>query len=180
MSKFDKIYESVCWQLREQEQIPNVDLRTRITEFAAALQDKGFLSKDRTPEQLADIAMRQEVKSILIGGDKKNYLPAIRIEFFSPSSTDNLEVSAEVLSPNPSIQKDQVKKTWNDIDPETIRAEVLRFVEQVRIKFQTGDASVQNAPPETGAAVQPGAQGGTALPTNATSPAPAQEQAPQQ
>lgn len=169
MKKFDALYESVVWKIQENEQKMGSDFYSNILDIVCALQDNGFISSLKTPEDIAKRIYNTEgEKALVVGGDEKSYLRSIKVTFLSPAP-ETFEVKAQVLSPDNSIEQNQVSKQWQGQDPETIRKELIDYIEQTNMKAQTGDAAVQDVPVENGS--QPGAQQGTALPTNASMPA---------
>jgi hypothetical protein len=179
MRKFDKIFESVMWELKEQNQKPTDDLKFNVKTMVLKLQDpiNGYIGTKRTAEEITEEVLANH-NVLDIGADEKTFLPRIRLQFSQSSEVESFEVQATVLAKNNAI-KQPIKKFKNS-SPESICDDVVLYLDEIKMQMATGDASVKNTPQEQGAQAQPGAEGGTALPTAATgAPPPNQQPNPQ-
>lgn len=176
MSKFDEIFESVMWSLKEKEQTSSDDLEFNIKTMVLKLQDpiNGYLSDDHTTEEyVKQVLANQNVLDI--GADEKTFLPKIRIQFGQSPDVEDFEVEVQVLAKS-NANKETYKKFQNS-SPETICDDVIAFIDQVKMEAATGDAAVKNLPEQPND-IQPGGGGGTALPTGSNGAPPEQEPQP--
>jgi hypothetical protein len=171
MSKFDQIFESAMYALREQTQRPNDDLEFNIRTLVLKLQDpiNGYVGKDRSAEEITREIIQN--KNVLdIGADELNYLPKIRLQFSQSSGVEDFNVEASVLVTNNNAISEKNKKFTGNEAPESICDNVIAFIDKVKMETMSGDAGVKTLPGEEGANAQPGNDGETALPVAANTP----------
>lgn len=168
MKKFDSVFESALFSLKEQEQKPTDDLEFNIRTLVLKLQDpiNGYIGRDRSTDQIVQTVLQN--KNVLdIGADRLNYLPKIRLQFGQSSDVDDFNVEATVLANNSNAISETSKKFAGNQSPESICDDVVAFLDKVKMEASSGDVAVKNAPTEENP--QPGAEK-SALPSAANPP----------
>lgn len=154
MSKFDRVYEDLLFNLNEEVKYVDSVLVDYVRLLITALKHEEYLDGDIN--KTINRVMKQEggVKTLAIG---KEGVPPLEIKMSSPKK-DKFKV--EVID---ALDETDRKVFESDLSTNCIE-DVLAHIQSKKLKELGAEEAVEEVPPSTGGEAQPGAQTGSALP----------------
>lgn len=139
------------------------DLANNILKLIGVLQQREYIDDQRTPEEIRDDVIQKSPLTLVIGTDKKAYLPETELTFVESDNIDEFMVKAQIIDKKKfaSIPTD---KTFGELKlPSEVIPDILDYLELVKKESVANTQAVDEMPAEEGGNAQPGG-GESALP----------------
>ena len=165
MKKFDLVYEQAMIYLREQVTTIDKysDLANNILKLIGVLQQRDYLDDEQTPEEIRDEVIQKSPLTLLIGTDKKAYLPEIELTFIESDNIEEFMVKAQIIDKK-KFANIPTDKTFGELKlPSEVIPDILDYLELVKKESVANTQAVEEMPAEEGGNAQPGG-GESALP----------------
>ena len=173
MKQFDLVYEQAMDYLREQVTVIDKysDLANNILKLVGVLQQRDYLDDEQTPEEIRDEIIQRSPLTLLIGTDKKAYLPETELTFLESDNVDEFIVKTQIIDKK-KFANIPTEKTFGELKlPSEVIPDILDYLELVKKESVANTQAVDEMPAEEGGNAQPGG-GESALPGVGTEEAP--------
>jgi len=165
MRKFDLVYEEAVSYLREQVTTIDKysDLANNILKLIGVLQQREYIDDEETPEEIRDNVIQKSPLTLIIGTDKKAYLPETELTFIESDNIDEFVVMAQIIDKK-KFTNIPTEKTFGELKlPSEVIPDILDYLELVKRESVANTQAVEEMPAEEGGNAQPGG-GESALP----------------
>ena len=165
MKKFDLVYEQAMIYLREQVTTIDKysDLANNILKLVGVLQQREYIDDERTPEEIRDDVIQKSPLTLVIGTDKKAYLPETELTFVESDNIDEFLVKAQIIDKK-KFENIPTDKTFGELKlPSEVIPDILDYLELVKKESVANTQAVDEMPAEEGGNAQQGG-GESALP----------------
>jgi hypothetical protein len=165
MKQFDLVYEQTMDYLREQVTVIDKysDLANNILKLVGVLQQRDYLDDEQTPEEIRDEVIQRSPLTLLIGTDKKAYLPETELTFLESDNVDEFIVKSQIIDKK-KFANIPTEKTFGELKlPSEVIPDILDYLELVKKESVANTQAVDEMPQEEGGNAQPGG-GESALP----------------
>ena len=165
MKKFDLVYEQAMIYLREQVTTIDKysDLANNILKLVGVLQQREYIDDEHTPEEIRDDVIQKSPLTLVIGTDKKAYLPETELTFVESDNIDEFLVKAQIIDKK-KFENIPTDKTFGELKlPSEVIPDILDYLELVKKESVANTQAVDEMPAEEGGNAQQGG-GESALP----------------